>query len=99
MEKYKIYCAGNFTDSGTELEVTDKYAGTTYALTWQADEKLLNTAITEAQKAQKACRELPAYERYRILKTVSERLLADKQRLGTVLSVESAKPIYLAVGE
>lgn len=99
MEAYKIYCGGEFVGTGKLVDVTNKFSGETYARTWQADKQVLNKAIAAAVEAKPACAALSGLERYEALRFISAELIHDRQRLGEVLAVESAKPIRYAVGE
>lgn len=99
MEHYRIYCAGKFVETGTPLEVTNKYTGKVFARTWQASADDLDRAIQAAVSAQKDCAALPAYERYRALMQVSNALTAGKKRLGEILAIESGKLVAHAVAE
>jgi glyceraldehyde-3-phosphate dehydrogenase (NADP+) len=99
MNEHKIYCAGKFLSTGKKLEVTNKYTGKLYSVTYQADAKLLDTAIKAAEKVKNICRDLSSLEKYTALKFIHEELLKNKKHLAEVLCIESGKPIVYAQGE
>lgn len=99
MKEHKIYCAGKFISTNKKLNVTNKYNGKIYSVTYQADEKLLDTAIKAAEKVKQVCRELSSLEKYSALKFIHEELLKNKKQLAEVLCIESGKPVVYAEGE
>jgi acyl-CoA reductase-like NAD-dependent aldehyde dehydrogenase len=99
MNDYKIYCAGEFIKTTKELVVKNKYNSKIYAITYLADEKILNKAIDAAEKAKQSCKELSSLQKYEALKFISEELEKNKKHLAEVLCIESAKPISYALGE
>lgn len=99
MEKYDIYCGGEFITTDQELAVTNKYTQDVFAKTYLADEAVLNTAILAAEKVKSECRNLSSAEKFSALKFISEELEKDKLKLAEVLCIESAKPLRYAIGE
>ncbi len=99
MENYKLYLAGKFIATKTELEVQNPYNKTHFATTYLAGEKELDKAIEKGVSVEKELKEMPIYKRYAILMQISNALLKDKERLALVLSKESGKPMRYALGE
>lgn len=99
MNEHKIYCAGKFITASKKLEVTNKYTGKVYAITYQANEKDLDNAIKAAEKVRQKCKGLSSLGKYTALKFVHDQLLKNKKRLAEILCIESGKPIIYASAE
>jgi len=99
MKTYKIYQAGSFIQTNTELEVTNPYTGEVFAKTYLAGAGELEQAIAQAKQAEQAMKELPAHKRYAILMEISEGLRKNRERLAETLAMQSGKPMKYALGE
>ncbi len=99
MENYKIYLAGEFTTTDNKLQVTNPYTNNVFAETYLANNELLNIAIEKGKQAEKTMKQLAPWQKYEILKEITEAILQDKNRLASVLSQESGKPMRYALGE
>jgi acyl-CoA reductase-like NAD-dependent aldehyde dehydrogenase len=99
MENYKIYLAGEFISTTKEFEVYNPYTKKLVARTYLAENSIINQAIEKGKLAEKAMKQLPSWQKYEILKQVSDAILLDKTRLASVLSQESGKPMRYALGE
>jgi acyl-CoA reductase-like NAD-dependent aldehyde dehydrogenase len=99
-QPHKIYLAGRWVDSPDRLEVTNPAdpanpAGATY----NATEAQYEEAVTAAVAAFEQTRVLPAYERGRALREISNGIKARREEIGRVLSLEAGKPIRDALVE
>jgi acyl-CoA reductase-like NAD-dependent aldehyde dehydrogenase len=99
-QPHKIYLAGKWVDSPDPLEVANpadpaNVAGTTYNATAEQYEE----AVTAAVAAFEETRVLPAYERGRALREISNGIKARREELGRVISLEAGKPIRDALVE
>jgi acyl-CoA reductase-like NAD-dependent aldehyde dehydrogenase len=97
---HPIYLAGKWVDSPDRLEVAnpadpDNPAGATY----NATEEQYEEAVTAAVAAFEQMRVLPAYERGRALREISNGIKARREELGRILSLEAGKPIRDALIE
>ncbi len=99
MNTYKIYIAGKFTTTQTELAVINPYDQSQIAITYLAGKAALDKAIEKGLSVEKEMKEMPIYKRYAILMQISEEIKQNKARLALVLSKESGKPIRYALGE
>jgi len=99
MNEYKIYCGGKFVTSKNKLEVLNKYNNKVFATTYQADEKILDTAVKNAAAARKEMSELSSLEKYEALKFIHENILNRKNELAEILCIESGKPMIYALAE
>jgi glyceraldehyde-3-phosphate dehydrogenase (NADP+) len=99
MNTYSIYCGGKFSETGNILEVRNPHTGEIFAKTFLAGADEIETAIIAAQNVKQPMKDLPAYERAEILRTVSDKIRADRERLALILCKESGKPLRYALGE
>jgi acyl-CoA reductase-like NAD-dependent aldehyde dehydrogenase len=95
-----IYLAGRWVDSPDVLVVDNPAdpatpAGTTY----NATEAQYEEAVTAAVAAFEHTRVLPAYERGRALREISNGIKARREELGKLLATEAGKPIRDALVE
>jgi glyceraldehyde-3-phosphate dehydrogenase (NADP+) len=95
-----IFLAGQWVDSPNVLEVTnparpDELAGTTY----NATDEQYEEAVQAAVRAFELTRKLPAYERGRILREISNGIRDRREGLARTMTLESGKPIRDALVE
>ncbi|GAB4132401.1 MAG: aldehyde dehydrogenase family protein [Bacteroidia bacterium] len=96
MHTYPIYCAGQFIQTNDELKVLNPFSGEIVARTFRAGKDQLEAAILKAQEVKEQMKNLPSWKRCEILKTIADALLMDKERLASILAMESAKPLMHA---
>ena len=99
-QPHPIYLAGKWVDSPDRLEVANPAdpetpAGATYNATEQQYEEAVQAAVTAFEHT----RVLPAYERGRALREISNGIKARREELGRLLSLEAGKPIRDALVE
>lgn len=99
MKPYKIFCGGHFIKGTSKLIVTNKYTRTAFASTYLADKKILDQAISAAEKAKPDCKHLSSGEKYAALRFISDELEKHKHHLANILAAESAKPFVYALTE
>ncbi|MDD1622704.1 MAG: aldehyde dehydrogenase family protein [Methylococcaceae bacterium] len=92
MSEYPIYLAGQFQTTSTPLKVISPYSGECVYQTYTAGPAEFEAAVKAAQAAQSALRELPVFERYRILQQVSAGVLAHRDEFATIMAREAGKP-------
>ena len=97
---HPIFLAGRWVDSPDVLEVanpakTGELAGTTY----NATEEQYEEAVEAAVAAFEVTRDLPAYERGRILREISAGIRDRREELGRMIALEAGKPIRDALVE
>jgi glyceraldehyde-3-phosphate dehydrogenase (NADP+) len=99
-QPHKIYLAGRWVDSPDRLEVANPAdpanpAGATYNATEAQYEEAVDAAVAAFEQT----RVLPAYERGRALREISNGIKARREELGRVISLEAGKPIRDALVE
>lgn len=99
METYKIYVGGNFVETNEIMEVENPYNHQVFAHTFQARKAELEQAIEAALVVKDEMKNLPVYKKFEILTQISNEMTADRERLATVLALESGKPMRYALGE
>ncbi len=97
---HPIYLAGKWVDSPDTLTVENPAdpnapAGATYNATEEQYEEAVNAAVAAFEHM----RLLPAYERGRALREISNGIKARREELGRILSTEAGKPIRDALVE
>lgn len=98
VEEYKLFINGKWEEGQEKQEVVNKYSQAVYATVNKAGEKEVERAIESAQHAYKH-KQLAPYERYKILRRVSELLLENKEELAQVITNEAGKPLKQARNE
>lgn len=99
MKTYEIYNGAEFIKTANRLAVENPYTGEVFAQTYLAGAKELESAIELAARAQKEIQNFPVYKRFEALRFISETLFAKREELGTVLALESGKPLGYSIGE
>ncbi|QTM98519.1 aldehyde dehydrogenase family protein [Sediminibacillus dalangtanensis] len=94
-EQYKLYINGQWVETDATQDVLDKYSQNTYATVYKAGEKQVGQAISSAESAFQN-HSLSPYERYEILKKVSELLAENKDELAQTITKEAGKPLKQA---
>ncbi|WP_053217082.1 aldehyde dehydrogenase family protein [Virgibacillus senegalensis] len=97
-EQFKLFIDGQWVETSETQDVIDKYTQKTYATVFTAGEKQVDQAISSAEAAFRY-NQLSPYERYEILKKVSELLVENKEELAQTISREAGKPIKQARSE
>ncbi len=97
---HPIFLAGRWVESPDVLEISNparpnEPAGATYNATPAQYEEAVTSAVAAFQET----RRLPAYERGRILREVSEGIRARREELGRLIATEAGKPIRDALVE
>jgi acyl-CoA reductase-like NAD-dependent aldehyde dehydrogenase len=92
MSQYPIYLAGCFQTTSTPLNVVSPYSGECVYQTYSAGPDEFEAAVAAAQATQTTLRELPVFERYRILRQVSADILDHRDEFATIMAREAGKP-------
>ncbi|WP_028781864.1 aldehyde dehydrogenase family protein [Thalassobacillus devorans] len=92
VQSHNLYINGEWVKTDDQLEVFNKYTQEVYARVSKAGEKEVEQATTAAETAFKE-NPLPPYERYKILKRVSELLQENKEDLAKNITMEAGKPL------
>lgn len=96
---FPIYVAGRWERSSEPLPVLNPYDGSTVGLTYLASEQQIEDAIETATAAFATLRAMPTYARANLLDELRARLLAARDELARLITLESGKPIKDSYGE
>jgi acyl-CoA reductase-like NAD-dependent aldehyde dehydrogenase len=100
IQPHAIYLAGTWVDSPDLLEIANPADPSTPAgVTYNATEAQYEEAVTAAVAAFEQTKVLPAYERGRALREISNGIKDRREELGRILSLEAGKPIRDALVE
>ena len=91
-----FFVDGKWIEDGDPVEVRAPYDGSVIASVFQGRREHAEAAIAAAVKAFGTTRRLPAFERQRVLRRVSENISERKQEFARTMAQESGKPIKAA---
>jgi acyl-CoA reductase-like NAD-dependent aldehyde dehydrogenase len=93
---YSIYVAGEFTTTADSLAVSSPYTRQCVFQTFTAGADEYEAAVTAACAARRRMRDLPVYERFRILSETARGILAARDELAVIMAREAGKPLKTA---
>jgi glyceraldehyde-3-phosphate dehydrogenase (NADP+) len=97
---HPIFLAGRWVDSPDVLVVDNPARpGEPVGATYQATAEQYDEAVEAAVRAFEQTRKLPAFERGRVLRFISDGIKARREELGALISLEAGKPIRDALVE
>jgi acyl-CoA reductase-like NAD-dependent aldehyde dehydrogenase len=91
-----FFVDGKWIEDGDPVEVRAPYDGSVIASVFQGRREHAEAAIAAAVKAFGTTRRLPAFERQRVLRRVSENISERKQEFARTMAQEAGKPIKAA---
>jgi len=96
---YPYYLANKAERPNRDLEVADKFTGEVVTRVAMADSQAIKKAIGAASRAEKAMREVPPYERQKVLYHCVDQFTKRFDELAMALCIEAGKPIRDSRGE
>src|SRR5258707_2369335 len=91
-----FFVDGKWIEEGDPVEIRAPYDGAVVASVFQGRREHAEAAIGAAVKAFGTTRRLPAFERQRVLRRVSENITERKQEFARTMAQEAGKPIKAA---
>jgi acyl-CoA reductase-like NAD-dependent aldehyde dehydrogenase len=91
-----FFVDGHWVEDGDVVEVKSPFDGTVIGRIFQGRRQHAEVAIAASVKAFGTTRRLPAFERQRVLRRVSEGIAQRKEEFSRTLSQEAGKPIKAA---
>jgi acyl-CoA reductase-like NAD-dependent aldehyde dehydrogenase len=91
-----FFVDGKWIEEGDPVEIRAPYDGSVIASVFQGRREHAEAAIAAAVKAFGTTRRLPAFERQRVLRRVSENITERKQEFARTMAQEAGKPIKAA---
>jgi acyl-CoA reductase-like NAD-dependent aldehyde dehydrogenase len=93
---HPIYVAGEFKTAADALAVFSPYTQQCAFRTFTAGADEYEAAVTAACAARRLMRDLPVYERFRILTETAQGILAHRDELAVIMAREAGKPLKTA---
>jgi glyceraldehyde-3-phosphate dehydrogenase (NADP+) len=90
---FPIYIDGEFTQTATELTVTNPFDGSAAGRTWLAGSTDLERATVAAQTAYESYRTTPVYDRVTLLRDLAAKLKERRQDVIDIIVREAGKPV------
>src|SRR5678815_3215475 len=91
-----FFVDGKSIEEGDPVEIRSPYDGSGIASVFQGRREHAEAAIAAAVKAFGTTRRLPAFERQRVLRRVSENIYERKQEFARTMAQESGKPLKVS---
>ena len=91
-----FFVDGKWIEEGDPVEIRAPYDGSVIAPVFQGRREHAEAAIAAAVKAFGTTRRLPAFERQRVLRRVSENITERKEEFARTMAQEAGKPIKAA---
>ncbi|HEX3353883.1 MAG TPA: aldehyde dehydrogenase family protein [Terriglobales bacterium] len=91
-----LFVDGKWIEEGDPVEIRAPYDGSVVGTVFQGRREHAEAAIAAAVKAFGTTRRLPAFERQRVLRRVSENISSRKQEFARTMAQEAGKPIKAA---
>ncbi len=95
-KNYPFFVAGKWVSEGRPLEVVSPYDGTLAGVTYWATAEQLEQAIRASVSAFETTKRLPAYERQRVLRAISDSIAVRREEFARLMALEAGKPIKTA---
>lgn len=99
IQRFPIYVGGSFKRTETTLDVVNPYSGEVCFTTFMAGEAEFEQATQAAVAVRQQMQDLPAYQRYDILMTVSNLIRESREEFAAIMANEAGKPYTTALGE
>ena len=99
VREYPFLLGGRWVNEGEGLEVHSPFDNSVVGQTFRATRAEAESAVTAAVRAFEITRRMPAVERYRALRHVSDGLTARRADFARIIALEAGKPIKTARAE
>jgi acyl-CoA reductase-like NAD-dependent aldehyde dehydrogenase len=99
VRNWGFFLDGKWLTEGEPLEVLAPYDRAVVGKTYRGTAAHAEAAVRAAQRAFETTRKMPAYERQRILRHISEGIRARQEEFSHLMALEAGKPIKAARAE
>lgn len=96
---FNIYCGGQFIETNHPISVTNSYDGSIVATTFLASQEHLEKAIEAANRVLNRMKNMPSFQKTRILNQIASLLQDSKKEVALTLAAEANKPLKWALAE
>jgi acyl-CoA reductase-like NAD-dependent aldehyde dehydrogenase len=90
---------GQWIEEGATSEIKSPYDGSRVGLVTLAGPRQIEQAIVAAVRAFQVTRKMPAFERQRVLRSISARISERREQFARAMALEAGKPIKTARAE
>ena len=90
---------GQWLQEGKEFDVRSPFSGAKVGVAYCASASHLEAAIIAAKRAFETTRQIPAYERQRVLRAVADLIAQRRDDFATTMALEAGKPLKAARAE
>ena len=99
MEKFKIFCGGEFLDTKTSLSILNPETGKPVGTTSLASAEIVEKAIVAALQVKNSLKNMSSFKRYEILTFIRNGMQRERDSFAELICLESGKPIRFAFAE
>ena len=96
MNEYSLLIGGKLVTTGETVNVINPATEEVFTVVPKAGQKELNDAVEAAQAAFKSFRSTTIAQRQTILNKITEKIVANKDKIAPVLTMEQGKPLEMA---
>ena len=94
-----LFIDGNWTEEGSTAEIKSPYDGSRVGIVTLAGPRQIEQAIVTSVRAFQVTKKLPAFERQRILRSISTKISERGEQFARTMTLEAGKPIKTARAE
>src|SRR5882672_4486464 len=99
VQKRGLFVGGQWLEDGATAEIKSPYDGSRVGVVTLAGPRQIEQAIAAASRAFQVTRKLPAFERQKILRSISAKIAARREQFARTMALEAGKPIKTARAE
>lgn len=99
VQRRGLFIDGRWIEDGATAEIKSPFDGSRVGVVTLAGPSQIERAIAAASRAFQVTRKLPAFERQKILRSVSAKIAERREQFARTMALEAGKPIKTARGE
>ena len=99
VQKRGLFIDGNWIEEGAASEIKSPYDGSRVGIVSLAGPRQIEHAIAACSRAFQLTRKLPAFERQKILRSITSKIAERREQFARTMALEAGKPIKTARAE
>src|SRR6266850_3187994 len=99
VQKRGLFVDGQWIEDGSTAEIKSPYDGSRVGVVTLAGPRQIEQAIAACARAFQVTRKLPAFERHRVLRSISAKIAERREQFARTMALEAGKPIKTARAE
>jgi len=99
VQKRGLFVGGQWIEDGSTAEIKSPYDGSRVGVVTLAGPRQIEQAIAASAGAFQVTRKLPAFERQRVLRSISAKIAERREQFARTMALEAGKPIKTARAE